>query len=131
MQIANPMYDVVFRYLMRDNEIAKLILSTITGETISSLIFKPKEYSHQQEGIPTVLRMDFAANIVTAKGETLVLIELQKDRASFELVRFRRYIGEQYYERANQLIETTAKGAIIIKGIPLLPIYILGDKITK
>jgi len=29
IQIANPIYDVVFKYLMEDNKIAKLIISTI------------------------------------------------------------------------------------------------------
>jgi len=29
MQIANPIYDVVFKYLMQNNKIAILILSTI------------------------------------------------------------------------------------------------------
>ena len=34
MQIANPIYDVVFKYLMDDNQIAKLMLSAIIGEEI-------------------------------------------------------------------------------------------------
>ncbi len=131
MQIANPMYDVVFRYLMRDNKVAKLMINTIIGEKVKSLVFKPKEYSHQTDGIPTVLRMDFAATIQTKNGTTHVLIELQKERASFEVVRFRRYIGEQYYERANQIKQETKQGAIHIQGIPLLPIYILGEKLTR
>ncbi len=41
--IANPIYDVVFKYLMEDTEIAKLILSTIIDEEIESLDFLPQE----------------------------------------------------------------------------------------
>ena len=37
MHIANPIYDVVFKYLMEDNDIAKLIISTIIGEDIVAL----------------------------------------------------------------------------------------------
>ncbi|MBK9459483.1 MAG: hypothetical protein IPN94_08615 [Sphingobacteriales bacterium] len=34
MHIANPIYDVVFKYLMDDSKIAKLIISTITTERL-------------------------------------------------------------------------------------------------
>ena len=34
MQIANPVYDVVFKYLMHDNSIAKKIISLIIDEEI-------------------------------------------------------------------------------------------------
>ena len=31
MLIANPIYDVVFKYLMEDSKIAKLVISSIIG----------------------------------------------------------------------------------------------------
>ena len=34
MLIANPIYDVVFKFLMEDAKIAKLLLSSIIGENI-------------------------------------------------------------------------------------------------
>ena len=37
MKIANPIYDVVFKYLMEDSKIAKLLISTIIGEKILTL----------------------------------------------------------------------------------------------
>jgi hypothetical protein len=37
MKIANPIYDVVFKYLMENTEIAKDILSVILGVTIVSI----------------------------------------------------------------------------------------------
>jgi hypothetical protein len=37
MQIANPIYDVVFKYLLEDNKIAKKLISLIIGEEIQSL----------------------------------------------------------------------------------------------
>ena len=42
--IANPIYDVVFRYLMDDNKIAKLMISKIIGEEIVELDFQPTEH---------------------------------------------------------------------------------------
>jgi len=35
MRIANPIYDVVFKYLMEDTKIAKNLLSKIIGEEIT------------------------------------------------------------------------------------------------
>ena len=43
MEIANPIYDVVFKYLMEDNDIARLIISTIIKKEIVSLEFRPQE----------------------------------------------------------------------------------------
>ncbi len=31
LEIANPIYDVVFKYLMEDNKVAKIFLSAVTG----------------------------------------------------------------------------------------------------
>ena len=44
MHIANPIYDVVFKYLMEDNEIAKLMVSSIICEEVVWLDPKPQEY---------------------------------------------------------------------------------------
>ena len=41
MQIANPIYDVVFKYLMEDAKVAKLLISSIIGEEIEELDFRP------------------------------------------------------------------------------------------
>ena len=39
--IPNPIYDVVFRYLMADLESAKIVLSTLINEKIIKLEFEP------------------------------------------------------------------------------------------
>ena len=52
--IPNPIYDVVFRYLMQDYDSALIILSTLIGEKIKKLDFQPlthakkKDYWRQQ-----------------------------------------------------------------------------------
>jgi hypothetical protein len=43
MIIANPIYDVVFKYLLEDIEIARDLLSTILGEEVVSLELKAQE----------------------------------------------------------------------------------------
>ncbi len=66
MQIANPVYDVVFKYLMDGNSIAKKIISLIIGEKIESLDLEPTEFSDDMDRVNrslTVYRLDFAATI--------------------------------------------------------------------
>ncbi len=131
MQIANPIYDVVFRYLMEDNEIAKIIISTIIGEQISKLVFQPTEHPIKEGVLLTVTRMDFTATINTPNGKKQVLIELQRAKYYLEVMRFRNYLGKQYRNKTNSIERITPRGKIRIEGMPLLPIYILGEKLTK
>jgi hypothetical protein len=44
MQIANPIYDVVMKYLLEDKKLARLLLGAIIGAKIEKLDFRPQEY---------------------------------------------------------------------------------------
>jgi hypothetical protein len=71
MNIANPVYDSVFKYLLDDNRVAKIFISAIIGEEITDLHFATTEAKVKLQlgetpektiGIPnfiTVLRIDF------------------------------------------------------------------------
>ena len=43
MCIANPIYDTVFKYLMKDKEPAKLLIYGIIGEEIDTISLLPQE----------------------------------------------------------------------------------------
>ena len=97
MLIANPIYDVVFKYMMEDLKVAKTFISAIIGEQVQKLDFCPQEQTTKyKEGSLTVVRMDFLARIKTAEGYKSVIIEMQKALLSSDLRRFRRYVGSQY-----------------------------------
>lgn len=68
-QIANPIYDVVFKYLMNDEKVAKLLLSAIIGKEVLSLEFRPTEHHFPIGEMLTVLRMDFSARILDEDGD--------------------------------------------------------------
>ena len=123
VQIPNPLYDVVFRYLMDDERVARLLLSAILGETVEELIFQSTEQSLKLgEAQITVTRMDFRARIRQADGgEKMVLIELQKAKLYQQIGRFRRYLGQQY--QRNPQSEQTQESS----PLPIYPIYILGE----
>ena len=107
MHIANPIYDVVFKYMLEDNKVAKLFLSAIIGETIAELDFSAQERTveiqrRDKENPPlTVCHFDFSAKIETEAGFKTVTIELQKAKLTSDLMRFRRYLGLQYQNSSN------------------------------
>lgn len=119
MKIANPIYDVVFKYLMEDNEVAKLLISTIIDRDIIKLDFMPQEHTiNLEKKSLTVYRLDFKATIKTKTGENIVVIEVQKAKFPSDITRFRRYLGEQYSNKEN-------------RDIPIISIYFLGYSLEK
>lgn len=134
MQIANPIYDVVFKYMMNDNKVAKLFLSAIIGEEIIELSFEPTETLLSLQQSITVLRMDFKAKIQQADGsQKVIIIEIQKAKLHTDIMRFRRYLAQQYADKENSIIEGTyRKGGKDIpkrKALPILSIYFLGHEL--
>jgi hypothetical protein len=124
MIIANPIYDVVFKYLLEDADIARDLLSTILGEEVIHLEFKPQETSTESTENIKILRLDFKA-IIKKKDGTLfkVLIELQKSKQVFDVMRFRRYLGDNY-RKEDQLVEND--GTTVFRPLPIITIYFLG-----
>jgi hypothetical protein len=124
MIIANPIYDVVFKYLLEDVEIARELLSTILGEEVQSVEVKPQETSTETSGDIRILRFDFKAVIKKPNGEiSKVLIELQKAKKAFDVMRFRRYLGDNYRKEDDVLND---KGDLEKRPLPIITIYFLG-----
>ena len=103
VRIANPTYDVVFKYLLEDNRIAKLLIGDLLQTEILDLELQPQEYATKPERVSlTVYRIDFKAKIRTREGKTqVVLIEIQKAKFASDIMRFRKYLGEQYSRKEN------------------------------
>jgi hypothetical protein len=151
MIIANPIYDSVFKYLMADNKIARLMISKIIGEEIVSLDVHSQEpftdldkAGNNLKGIEsegrkaesgdienkepksdirfTIYRVDFAARVKLADGSCKkVLIEVQKAKLPTDIMRFRKYLGQQYYSNDNAITENAKTTAF-----PIVSIYFLG-----
>ncbi|MDR2475981.1 MAG: hypothetical protein LBD45_09010 [Bacteroidales bacterium] len=123
MYIANPIYDVVFKFMMEDNKVAKAFLSAIIGENVVELDFTAQEHTlripkkkepaeektveeqaktGESDRCLTVCRMDFSAKIALANDVyKTVLIELQKAKLPTDILRFRRYLGVNYQNSGN------------------------------
>ena len=126
-RIANPIYDGAFKYLLDDNRIARLFLSTMIGEEIVELTFRPTEHrTDVEQRSVTVFRIDFSARIALPDGgEKLVIIEIQKAKFAADIMRFRKYLGRQYLSKENSY--TTADGEL--RAMPILSIYLLGHSL--
>ena len=123
--IANPIYDIVFKYLMEDERIARTILSALLQKDIVKVKVRPHEYSNTKRDTLSVFRIDFGATIRESDGsEHLILIELQKTWLPTETLRFRQYLGVQYENPANIVNESPDQHAI-----PMVAVYILGHKV--
>jgi len=130
VEIANPIYDVVFKYMMEDNAVAKLLVSSIIGEEIISLDPNPQEKTVQKkdaEGNPTltIYRLDFSAKIKTPDGHKLIIIEMQKASFPSDIMRFRGYLGNQYADKNNSVKREDGS----IEALPIYTIYFLGDEL--
>lgn len=77
--IANPLHVVVFKYLLEDNESARILLSSILGEEILELELRPQEQIFElQPRSLTVFRLDYSARIKTGPDTSkLVILEIQ------------------------------------------------------
>ena len=135
MYIANPMYDTVFKFLLEDQALAKLLIGTIIEEEIVALEVRPQERTSdigsRGEHILSVYRVDFAARIRNRLGEERqVLIELQKAKYPADIMRFRRYLGAQYRDPENtcetMIDHPSGTPRPLRQGLPLLTIYFLG-----
>ena len=123
--VANPIYDIVFKYLIEDERIARTILSALLKKEVVAVETHRNEYSNIGRDNLSVFRIDFGATIQEADGSRhLILIELQKTWLETETLRFRQYLGAQYANVENMLPEN--QGAY---AIPMVTVYLLGHKV--
>ena len=123
--VANPIYDIVFKYLMEDERIARILLSALLKKNVVEIKMKPHEYTNIARDGLSVFRIDFGATIQEDDGSThLILIELQKTWVETETLRFRQYLGAQYANPDNMLPDNDGT-----YGMPMLTVYLLGHKV--
>jgi hypothetical protein len=143
--IPNPIYDVVFRYLMEDPESAMIVLSTLINEKITKLYLEPLTHTEKQPPIAKLqdpfshddlrlFHLDFTATVELPDGsEELIMIELQKATEPGDIFRFKRYISKNFQKKHEKEIinleDTSVKK--VTRPIRLIPIFILNFRIEN
>ena len=126
IHIANPIYDSVFKYLMEDERIAKIILSALLKRDVVDVKVRRNEYTNGTRDNVSMFRIDFGAQIRKEDGSLqLILIELQKTWLETETLRFRQYLGAHYANPENILQENNPEGY----AIPMVTVYLLGHRV--
>ena len=139
--IPNPIYDVIFKYLMEDKESAKIILSTLINENIIDLELNPLTHSEkikdpkpESEQVVRLFHLDFTATIELPDGEKeIVMIELQKANEASDIFRFKRYIMKNFQQKRKKEVFNRRTKALEEIDLPirLLPIFILNFRIEN
>ena len=123
--IANPIYDIVFKYLLEDDRITRTILSALLQKEVVDVVQRRNEYTNIARDGLSIFRIDFGATVREQDGsQHLVLIELQKTWLPTETLRFRQYLGAQYANKEN--MQSEGRGAY---AIPMVTVYLLGHKV--
>ena len=126
VKIANPIYDSVFKYLLEDERVARILISALLKKEVTKVECRPHEYVNKTRNTVSMFRIDFAATVREDDGtEHLVLVELQKTWLESETLRFRQYLGVQYGLKENVFREGCNKGY----SMPMVAVYILGHTI--
>ncbi len=145
--IPNPIYDVVFRYLMEDPGSAMIIISTLINEKIKKLQLEPTTHSEKKKHGTEIeiqdpktkddihlFHLDFTAIVELPDGsEELIMIELQKASEPDDIFRFKRYISKNFQKKQEKEITDPKTQAIetINKPIRLIPIFFLNFRIEN
>ena len=126
INVANPIYDSVFKYLMEDERVAKTIISALLKREVVEVEVRKHEYTNGSRDKISMFRIDFGAKVRQDDGSLkLVLIELQKTWLETETLRFRQYLGTQYADPDNIIREGKDDGM----GLPMITVYLLGHRV--
>jgi hypothetical protein len=127
MLVANPIYDIVFKYLMEDERIARTILSALLKQEVVEVHMRNNEYNDKLSDNLSIYRIDFGATVIDDKGQRqTILIEVQKTWVETEVLRFRKYLGFQYSHKSN-IVGSGRR----VHALPMVAIYLLGHKVGK
>ena len=145
IEIANPLYDVVFKRLMENSHVASYFVETFIGEKVEDITMLAREstvfkWSRKFEKVNltseelerlkklTVICLDFVATIKTVSGEhKKILIEIQKARDNTDIWRFRNYLAEHY--KRKDVIKVNGKTKN--EPLPVITIYLLGFNLSE
>ncbi|MDR2705961.1 MAG: hypothetical protein LBC02_09310 [Planctomycetaceae bacterium] len=139
--IANPIYDVVFKRLMDDTEIARFFIETLIGQKVESIKLKPQNTSVPREidspsrqlqlsNNTKFVSLDFAVTVKTAAEDSQkILIEIRKGKNSLDLKGFYEYLDE-YYQCVDETNDSWYLITIFILGFELKHILTPAVKIA-
>ena len=128
MRIANPSYNVVFKYLLEDEKVARLVLAALLGKEVLELQARRTGLRGEAPRLGGTLvwglRMDFDATVrMEHGGSQPVLIEVRKARSGKDVLRYQRYLGSNDANAENFYLDAEGRP----RALPIVTIYFLGE----
>lgn len=121
--IANPIYNSVFKHLMNDLAIAKLLLSALLKKEVVELETCPHDFDTMQISL---FRIDFLVKVRESDGlEYLILVKLQKSRLASDSLHATHYLGMPYLQGEGAENWKSEKGEKGSCGLAVVSIYLL------
>ena len=133
--VVNPIYDTVFKYIMQDEKVAKVLIGNILKTKVVSIQMNNNEYAAMLPDGKKVFKLDFSATILDKENkQQLVHIEVQKALEEGEIMRFRHYLGAIYMDSTKKYQEIiknpkTKEEITVEHPLPIHTIYILGHEL--
>ena len=134
--IANPIYDSVFKYMIANEKVAKILLSALLKKNVVKVVQLNNEYNLPVSDDLSICRIDFGATVseeitlpdgkVEVK-ESVITIELQKVYLPSEILRFRQYTGTHYCNP--NMVHPVKYDTVREAADPMISVYILGHKL--
>jgi len=132
-KILNPLYNVVFKYLMTDEEVAKEVLEILTGYKILELHLDETELIPPENSEKVHLfHSDFKVTIEIVPQQTeTVIISIQKANQMTDIFQFKQHIinSFQYKQERKNINPKTGEIENVNHPIKLIPILILNFEI--
>ena len=126
--VANPMYDTVFKFLVEDKNVCRILLSALLKKNVLDVEILRNEYVQELKVHLYLYRLDFVAKVKESNGDiSTVTIEVQKTWQDLEILRFRKYLATQYTAEENIYLEKAGKKRQVAH--PMVTIYLLGHSI--
>ena len=136
VRVFNPIYDTVFKYLMEDERVARILLGSILDKKITEISVLANDHTLPIGEDLKLLRIDFSAKFINEDNtEEFATIELQKSAEEEEIMRFRKYMSIHIGDEANAKKITkhhrNGEQYTVLKPLPIYCVYILGHTLGK
>ena len=94
MKVANPLYDVVFKYLMQDMRVAKLVISNIIEQEIESLDRRLHKASASKELCDDMNMEDEILEELATQERVIAYERAEKEKAEAEKARLEKLLKQ-------------------------------------
>lgn len=124
MTIANPIYDVVFKYLMEDERCSCSFLSSLLKKEIRDVKILPGKCRTSKFVVPSVFNLSLYCRVKECTAWNPLVIEIVKTWIPSKKLSSRKYLDVRYEQSLLSSSEIFGK-----HNFPVLVVYLLGHEV--